>query len=102
MDFDDARMGPAIQDLWMLLSGDREFMTQRLGDLLEGYTQFHDFNPAELHLVEALRSLRIIHYAYWIASRWQHDPAFPRAFPGSIQHATGKIIFFHYVNKAPC
>lgn len=81
VDFDDARMGPAVQDLWMLLSGDRAFMTQRLGDLLEGYTQFHDFNPAELHLVEALRSLRIIHYAYWIASRWHNDPAFPRAFP---------------------
>jgi len=80
VDFDDARMGPAMQDLWMFLSGDRDYMTRRLGDLLKGYTQFYDFNPAELQLVEALRTLRIIHYAYWIASRWD-DPAFPRAFP---------------------
>jgi Ser/Thr protein kinase RdoA (MazF antagonist) len=80
VDFDDARMGPAMQDLWMFLSGDRNYMTARLADLLEGYTQFYDFNPAELHLVEALRTLRIIHYAFWIASRWD-DPAFPRAFP---------------------
>jgi Ser/Thr protein kinase RdoA (MazF antagonist) len=80
VDFDDARMGPAVQDLWMFLSGDRRYMTARLADLLEGYTQFRDFNPAELHLVEALRTLRIIHYAGWIASRWS-DPAFPQAFP---------------------
>jgi Ser/Thr protein kinase RdoA (MazF antagonist) len=80
VDFDDARMGPAVQDLWMFLSGDRNYMTARLADLLEGYTQFYDFNPAELQLVETLRTLRIIHYAFWIASRWD-DPAFPRAFP---------------------
>ncbi|MDA3870029.1 MAG: serine/threonine protein kinase [Gammaproteobacteria bacterium] len=80
VDFDDARTGPAIQDLWMFLSGDRFYMTERLADLLAGYTQFYDFNPAELHLVEALRTLRIIHYSSWIASRWD-DPAFPRAFP---------------------
>ncbi len=80
VDFDDARMGPAIQDLWMFLSGDRDYMTARLADLLEGYTQFHAFNPAELHLVEAMRTLRIIHYAAWLAKRW-HDPAFPQAFP---------------------
>ncbi len=80
VDFDDARMGPAVQDLWMFLSGNREYMTARLADLLEGYTRFHDFNPAELHLVEALRTLRMIHYAAWIALRWS-DPAFPQAFP---------------------
>lgn len=80
VDFDDARMGPAVQDLWMFLSGDRDYMTARLADLLEGYTQFYEFNPAELQLVEALRTLRIIHYAFWLASRWD-DPAFPRAFP---------------------
>jgi len=80
VDFDDARTGPAIQDLWMFLSGDRFYMSERLADLLEGYTQFYDFNPAELHLVEALRTLRIIHYSSWIASRWD-DPAFPLAFP---------------------
>lgn len=80
VDFDDARMGPAIQDLWMFLSGNRAYMTARLADLLEGYTQFYDFNPAELHLLEALRTLRLIHYAAWLARRWD-DPAFPRAFP---------------------
>ena len=80
VDFDDARMGPAIQDLWMFLSGDREYMSARLGELLEGYTRFFDFNPIELHLIEALRTLRMIHYAGWLASRWS-DPAFPLAFP---------------------
>ena len=80
VDFDDACMGPAVQDLWMFLSGDRAYMTAGLHDLLEGYTEFREFNPAELHLVEALRSLRMIHYAGWLAMRWE-DPAFPRAFP---------------------
>ena len=80
VDFDDARTGPAIQDLWMFLSGDRHYMTARLADLLEGYTQFYDFNAAELHLVEALRTMRMIHYAAWLARRWD-DPAFPLAFP---------------------
>ena len=80
VDFDDARMGPAIQDLWMFLSGDRSYMSARLADVLEGYTQFYDFNPLELHLIEALRTLRMIHYAAWLATRWS-DPAFPLAFP---------------------
>ena len=80
VDFDDSRMGPAIQDLWMLLSGDRADMTRQLGDLLAGYEDFYDFNPRELHLVEALRTLRLIHYAAWIAQRWD-DPAFTTAFP---------------------
>jgi Ser/Thr protein kinase RdoA (MazF antagonist) len=80
VDFDDARMGPSVQDLWMFLSGDRGYMTARLMDLLEGYTQFHAFNPGELHLIEALRTLRMMHYAAWIARRWS-DPAFPVAFP---------------------
>ncbi|MDP1997574.1 MAG: serine/threonine protein kinase [Gallionella sp.] len=80
VDFDDSRMGPAIQDLWMLLSGERAEQTQQLGDLLAGYGDFYDFDPRELHLVEALRTLRLIHYAAWIARRWD-DPAFPAAFP---------------------
>lgn len=80
VDFDDARMGPAIQDLWMFLSGDRQYMTARLGDLLVGYEDFCEFNPAELNLVEALRAMRIMHHAYWLANRWD-DPAFPLAFP---------------------
>lgn len=80
VDLDDARMGPAIQDLWMFLSGEREHMRARLADVLEGYTQFRDFDPRELHLIEALRTLRMMHYAAWLARRWE-DPAFPRAFP---------------------
>ncbi len=80
VDFDDARMGPAVQDLWMLLSGDRASMQQQLAVVLEGYEQFRPFDRRELFLVEALRTLRLIHYAGWIAARWD-DPAFPVAFP---------------------
>lgn len=80
VDFDDSRMGPAIQDLWMLLSGDRTEMTLQLNYLLAGYQTFYDFNARELHLLEALRTLRLIHYSAWIAKRWD-DPAFPMAFP---------------------
>ncbi len=80
VDFDDSRLGPAIQDLWMLLSGERADMTRQLADLLAGYEDFYDFDPRELHLIEALRTLRLIHYAAWIARRWD-DPAFPVAFP---------------------
>jgi Ser/Thr protein kinase RdoA (MazF antagonist) len=80
VDFDDARTGPAMQDLWMLLSGDRAAMTRQLGDVLAGYEDFHEFDTRELHLVEALRTLRLIHYSAWLARRW-HDPAFPAAFP---------------------
>ena len=80
VDFDDCRMGPAIQDLWMLLSGDRASMTRQLSDVLAGYEDFYDFDPRELQLLEALRTLRLIHYSAWLARRWD-DPAFPAAFP---------------------
>lgn len=80
VDFDDCCTGPAIQDLWMLLSGERAEMNRQLADLLAGYEDFADFDPREVRLVEALRSLRLIHYAAWLARRWD-DPAFPRAFP---------------------
>ncbi len=80
VDFDDARTGPAVQDLWMLLSGDRAAMTRQLSDVLAGDEDFADFDRRELHLVEALRMLRLIHYAAWIARLWD-DPAFPAAFP---------------------
>lgn len=80
VDLDDSRMGPAVQDLWMLLSGDRREMTEQLSDLLEGYEEFHPFRLAELQLIEPLRTLRMIHYAAWLARRWD-DPAFPQAFP---------------------
>jgi len=80
VDFDDARSGPAVQDLWMLLSGEREERTRQLHAILAGYEDFAEFEPRELHLVEALRTLRLIHYSAWIARRW-NDPAFPLAFP---------------------
>ncbi|MDX1499516.1 MAG: serine/threonine protein kinase [Woeseiaceae bacterium] len=80
VDLDDARHGPAVQDLWMFLSGDRAEQEPQLAALLDGYEEFRDFDYAELHLVEALRSLRLMHYAAWLARRWA-DPAFRAAFP---------------------
>jgi Ser/Thr protein kinase RdoA (MazF antagonist) len=80
VDFDDSRMGPAIQDLWMLLSGSRADMTAQLCDIVAGYEDFYEFQPKQLHLIEALRSLRLIHYSAWLAQRWS-DPAFKQAFP---------------------
>ena len=80
VDFDDTRMGPAVQDLWMMLSGERSDQMAQLEAILEGYEMFYDFNDAELRLVESLRTLRMMHYAAWIARRWS-DPAFPMAFP---------------------
>jgi Ser/Thr protein kinase RdoA (MazF antagonist) len=79
VDFDDSMNGPAVQDLWMLLSGDEQAMARQLDHVLAGYECFASFDPRELHLVEALRTLRLIHYSGWIARRW-HDPAFPAAF----------------------
>lgn len=80
VDFDDARSGPAVQDLWMLLSGDEETRSVQMQKILLGYRDFRDFNPAELLLIEPLRTLRIMYHAAWLARRWD-DPAFPRAFP---------------------
>lgn len=80
VDLDDAVTGPATQDLWMLLSGDRAAMTRQLSAVLEGYESFMDFDWRELRLIEPLRTLRIIHHSAWIARRW-NDPAFPIAFP---------------------
>ncbi|MGV3654986.1 MAG: serine/threonine protein kinase [Noviherbaspirillum sp.] len=80
VDFDDSRMGPAVQDIWMLLSGDRADMARQLSDILAGYEDFCEFDARQLHLVEALRTLRLIHYSAWLARRWD-DPAFPAAFP---------------------
>lgn len=80
VDLDDCMTGPAIQDLWMLLAGSPADMAAQAKDLLEGYSQFADFNAVELQLIEPLRALRMIHYSAWLARRW-HDPAFPRAFP---------------------
>ncbi len=80
VDLDDARMGPALQDLWMLLSGNRAAMGAQMHHVLAGYEEFADFDRRELHVLEALRTLRLIHYSAWIARRW-NDPAFPVAFP---------------------
>jgi Ser/Thr protein kinase RdoA (MazF antagonist) len=80
VDLDDAVNGPAIQDLWMLLSGDTGAMRGQLAAVLQGYRQFRDFDLRELALIEPLRTLRMIHHSAWLAERWE-DPAFPVAFP---------------------
>ena len=80
VDFDDTRSGPAIQDLWMLLSGERNEMAIQLSDIIEGYEMFREFDRRELHLIEALRTLRMLHYSAWLCRRWD-DPAFPHNFP---------------------
>lgn len=80
VDFDDCMTGPAAQDLWMLLSGGRDDMVAQLASVLDGYEEFAEFNYGELQLIEPLRSLRMIHYAGWLARRWD-DPAFPMHFP---------------------
>lgn len=80
VDLDDARTGPAVQDLWMLLSGERDSMQRQLSAVLRGYRDFQEFDARELHLIEALRTLRLTHYAAWLARRWD-DPTFPVNFP---------------------
>jgi Ser/Thr protein kinase RdoA (MazF antagonist) len=80
VDFDDCLMGPAVQDIWMLLSGDTFQKEIELEYILRGYSAFHDFNRNELRLIEALRALRMLHYSAWLAKRWE-DPAFPISFP---------------------
>ena len=92
VDLDDARMGPAVQDLWMLLSGDRQQRSRQLGALVDGYEQFRDFDRRELALIEPLRTLRLIHYSAWLARRWS-DPTFPINFPwfGSSDYWQGQV-----------
>lgn len=80
VDLDDARMGPAVQDMWMLLSGETHAKELQFSSFMEGYEEFCEFNYQELRLIESLRSLRLLHYAAWLSSRWE-DPAFPMAFP---------------------
>ena len=80
VDLDDARMGPAVQDIWMWLGGERDAQQQQLAAIIAGYREFYDFNPSELALIEPLRTLRMLHYAGWLARRWS-DPAFPQSFP---------------------
>jgi len=92
VDLDDARMGPAVQDLWMLLSGERRDQTQQLSALLDGYEQVRDFDRRELALIEPLRTLRLIHYSAWLARRWE-DPMFPANFPwfGTSDYWQGQV-----------
>ena len=92
VDLDDARTGPAVQDLWMLLSGDRSQRQRQLGALLDGYEQLRDFDRNELALIEPLRTLRLVHYSAWLARRWD-DPAFPIAFPwfGTSDYWRGQV-----------
>ena len=92
VDLDDARMGPAVQDLWMLLSGDRPQRARQLGILVDGYEQFRPFDRRELVLIEPLRTLRLLHYSAWLARRW-HDPTFPMHFPwfGSSDYWQGQV-----------
>ncbi|MDW3094948.1 MAG: serine/threonine protein kinase [Gammaproteobacteria bacterium] len=80
IDFDDSRMAPAIQDIWMLLSGDRNEQQIQLREIIEGYNEFADFDINELKLIESLRTLRMLHFSAWLARRWD-DPAFPLGFP---------------------
>jgi len=80
VDFDDSRMAPAVQDLWMLLSGARDEQALQMRAILSGYREFADFDIRQLRIIEALRTLRLLHYSAWLARRW-HDPAFPKAFP---------------------
>ena len=96
VDLDDARMGPAVQDLWMLLSGDRRQRTLQLSGLLDGYEQFRTFDRRELSLIEPLRTLRLIHYSAWLARRW-NDPIFPANFPwfGSRDYWRGQVDTLH-------
>lgn len=92
VDLDDVCMGPAVQDLWMLTSGERSQRSRQLGALLDGYEQVRIFDRRELALIEPLRTLRIIHYSAWLARRWQ-DPTFPRNFPwfGSSDYWKGQV-----------
>ena len=80
VDFDDAITGPAIQDLWMLLSGDMPAQQRQLMEIVEGYETFREFDTGELELVEPLRAMRVLYFNAWLARRWD-DPAFPMAFP---------------------
>ena len=101
VDLDDARTGPAVQDLWMLTSGDRAQCTRQLGALVDGYEEFRAFDRRELTLIEPLRTLRLIHYSAWLAQRW-HDPIFPINFPwfGSSDYWKGQVDMLEEQNEA--
>lgn len=79
VDLDDCCTAPAVQDFWMFLNGERHDRELQLSEFVEGYSEFCDFDPRQLRWIEALRTLRLVHYAAWLARRWE-DPAFPRSF----------------------
>ncbi|QTD47301.1 serine/threonine protein kinase [Ottowia testudinis] len=93
VDLDDCRSGPAVQDVWMLLGGERAERQRQLGALLDGYEQMREFDRRELALIEPLRTLRLIHYSAWVARRWD-DPAFPAGFPdfGTPDYWRGQVV----------
>jgi len=93
VDLDDARTGPAVQDLWMLLSGERAQRQRQLGALVDGYEQMRELDREELALIEPLRTLRLIHYSAWLARRWD-DPIFPINFPwfGTSDYWHGQVL----------
>ena len=101
VDLDDARTGPAVQDLWMLTAGDRAQCTRQLGALVDGYEEFRAFDRRELALIEPLRTLRLVHYSAWLAQRW-HDPIFPINFPwfGSSDYWKGQVDMLEEQNEA--
>ena len=101
VDLDDSSMGPAVQDLWMLLSGDRRQRTLQLSALLDGYEQLREFDRRELAWIEGLRTLRLIHYSAWLARRW-HDPTFPIHFPwfGTPDYWRGQVHMLHEQREA--
>jgi Ser/Thr protein kinase RdoA (MazF antagonist) len=100
VDLDDCLNGPAIQDIWMLLTGDETYeKNQQLDHILSGYTEFYDFDYRELHLIEALRALRMIRYAAWLAQRWE-DPAFPLNFPWFNTFSYWKELIEHVHDQA--
>ena len=80
VDLDDCCSGPAIQDIWMLLSGEKHEKEAQIAAIISGYQEFFDFDPSELSLIESLRTLRMMNYSAWLANRWG-DPAFPQSFP---------------------
>lgn len=80
LDFDDFRYGPPAQDIWMIAPAiDRQGIAQR-DILLSGYRSKRPFEEAWLDAVNPLKAARYVHYAAWIASRWE-DPSFKNAFP---------------------
>lgn len=95
VDLDDCRMGPAVQDLWMMLEGSYQERLSQLSELVDGYQEFHDFSARELPLIEGLRALRLLNYSAWLAQRWD-DPAFPESFPwfGTEHYWNEQIMIF--------